>query len=112
MPLPAPVAPRQMLPPPTTTATSTFSSVRTSAISWATWNTTSPSMELPPLPANASPDSLRTTRFHLAPLITVLRCDAEGSSRRAERGTTARGPPGSTSTDEHLGEAHDLRRRD
>src|SRR5712691_11032723 len=64
MPVPAPEAPRQMLPPPTTMATSTFSSWRTSAISVARRNTTSPSMAVSPLPANASPDSLRTTRRH------------------------------------------------
>src|SRR3954447_22737492 len=87
MPWPAPVIPRQMLPPPTTTAMSTSRSRRTSTISCASWRTMSPSMPWPSLPANASPESLRTTRRHRAPP-TVDRPSA---------------------ADRDLGEAHDLR---
>src|SRR5215213_1118591 len=55
--------PRQMLPPPTTTAISTPSSARASATSSATRCTTAASMpKLMVTSANASPDSLRTTR--------------------------------------------------
>src|SRR3954454_14191763 len=61
----SPVAPRQMLPPPTTTATSVPNSCRASDTSMAMRST----MELSIVStdealANASPESLRTTRRH------------------------------------------------
>src|SRR6478609_3107212 len=63
MPRVAPDMPRQMLPPPTTTAISTPSSARASASSSAMRCTTTASMPKLMVPsANASPDSLRTTR--------------------------------------------------
>src|SRR4051812_38317318 len=62
MPAPAPVMPRQMFPPPTTTATSTSRLRRASAISLASWFTTSPSIEYPLGSAKAWPESFRTTR--------------------------------------------------
>src|ERR1700733_12441288 len=52
--------PRQMLPPPTTTATETPSAC-TAAISFAITVVVSTST-LPPLPANASPESFSRTR--------------------------------------------------
>src|ERR1700722_16802751 len=52
--------PRQMLPPPTTTAIETPSAC-TAAISFAMTVVVSTST-LPPLPANASPESFRRTR--------------------------------------------------
>src|SRR5690606_18161187 len=55
-------APRNMLPPPTTTATCTPSRTA-SAIESARWATTSGSMPSFSPPANASPDSLSMTRF-------------------------------------------------
>src|SRR5688500_16078107 len=61
MPALAPVMPRHMFPPPTTTAISTPRSERTSAISDAICSTVGPSMPWPAPPAKASPDSLRTT---------------------------------------------------
>src|SRR4051812_28929246 len=65
MPAIAPVAPRQMLPPPTTTAISMPSSPRAAASSSAIRSTTPPSIvSSDALLANASPDSLRTTRRH------------------------------------------------
>src|SRR5258708_4908637 len=54
-------APRNMLPPPTTTATCTPSR-DASLISRAKCDTASGSIPSPAPPANASPDSLRTTR--------------------------------------------------
>src|SRR5205823_1960344 len=65
MPAPAPVAPRQMLQPPTTMAISVSSSRRASASSIAIRSTIAPSMvsSLAEL-ANASPETFRTTRFH------------------------------------------------
>src|SRR5262245_34411395 len=63
MPRVAPDIPRQMLPPPTTTAISTPSSARASATSSAMRCTTAASIpKLVVVSANASPDSLRTTR--------------------------------------------------
>src|SRR6516225_8407924 len=63
MPTADPVAPRQMLPPPTRTATSVPRSWRTSAISLAMRSTTEPSIVSSTAAlANASPESLRTTR--------------------------------------------------
>src|SRR5690349_18432020 len=65
MPVLEPVAPRQMLPPPTTTAISVPRSWRTSAISLAMRWTTAPSIvsSLAEL-AKASPESFSTTRCH------------------------------------------------
>src|SRR5262249_9500370 len=63
MPRVAPDMPRQMLPPPTTTAISTPNSERASATSSAIRCTTAASMPKLMVPsAKASPDSLRTTR--------------------------------------------------
>src|SRR5215471_7603229 len=63
MPRVAPDMPRQMLPPPTTTAISTPSSWRAYATSSAMRCTTAASMPYPvAVSANASPDSLSTTR--------------------------------------------------
>src|SRR5579872_4631723 len=59
----SPVAPRQMLPPPITMASSNSSSARALAISRANRSTTAPSMVSSDAEdANASPDILRTTR--------------------------------------------------
>src|SRR4051812_34997243 len=93
MPVLAPVAPRQMLPPPTTTAMSTPRDCLASAISRAIWKTTSPSIELPPLSANASPLSFSTTRFQRG-------CSSVMPRVRSR----ARSP-----ADEHLREADDGR---
>src|SRR3954452_7081919 len=63
MPSPAPVWPRQMLPPPTTIAISVPSCCWVSATSAAMRATTAPSIPYPKETwANASPDSLSTTR--------------------------------------------------
>src|SRR3954470_14410886 len=67
MPALAPVIPRQMLPPPTTTAISMPSSARTSTISDASCSSTLPSMPYPSSPAKASPESFSSTRGHRAP---------------------------------------------
>src|SRR2546422_1949801 len=67
MPAWAPLRPRKMLPPPTTIAISTSRSRRTSATSAAMRETTSPSMPWAWVEsANASPDSLSTTRVQRA----------------------------------------------
>src|SRR5918997_3149365 len=87
MPAPAPVMPRQMLPPPTTTATSTSRLRRGSTISPASWFTTSPSMEYPLGSAKAWPESFRTTR--------------------RQRGLIS-SATGRSGADLDLGEAHDL----
>ena len=64
MPGKAPVRPRQKLPPPTTTATSTSSGSRTSLISKCGLVERLASSPLPDGPAKASPDGLKTMRFH------------------------------------------------
>src|ERR1700712_540521 len=64
MPVIAPVRPRQKLPPPTTTATSTPRFSRMSRISNAVLASVAPSRPEPDGPANASPDGLKTIRFH------------------------------------------------
>src|SRR6478672_9318855 len=75
MPAPAPAMPRQMLPPPTTTAISVPRSRRTSAISAAMRATVAPWMPKPVTgSANASPDSLRTTRLQF-PRMPALPAD-------------------------------------
>src|SRR5471030_2063168 len=66
MPLVAPIMPRKMLPPPTTIAISTPRSARALVTSAAMRCTTSESMpKLIDLSANASPESLSTTRRYL-----------------------------------------------
>ena len=65
MPRVAPPMPRKMLPPPTTTAISTSSSLRALVISSAMRCTTAASMPYPiVVSANASPESLSTTRWY------------------------------------------------
>src|SRR4051794_7757615 len=59
----APVRPRQKLPPPTTTHTSTPIS-RTPMISYAVCCFVTASRPWPDSPASASPDGLKTIRFH------------------------------------------------
>src|SRR5947209_14190158 len=79
MPRVAPLMPRKMLPPPTTTAISTPRSTRAAATSSAMRCTTPASMpKLSDASANASPDSLSTTRRNRlsptvapSPLVTV-----------------------------------------
>src|SRR3954447_21263790 len=74
MPLVAPDMPRQMLPPPTTTAISTLSSTRASATSSAIRCTSAASMpKFVVVSANASPDSLRMTRRYSLSAISRLR---------------------------------------
>src|SRR3954452_4016387 len=63
MPDMAPVRPRQKLPPPTTTHTSTSIS-RTAMISFAVVSRVAASRPWPDSPASASPDGLKTIRFH------------------------------------------------
>src|SRR3954452_10995699 len=63
MPDMAPVRPRQKLPPPTTTHTSTSIS-RTAMISLAVVSRVAASRPCPDSPASASPDGLKTIRFH------------------------------------------------
>src|SRR5688500_2927549 len=65
MPAPAPVMPRQMLPPPTTMATSTprFRALTTSP---ATYSANLPSMPKEVSPAKASPESLSRIRLYFA----------------------------------------------
>src|SRR6476659_4073982 len=66
MPPVAPLMPRKMLPPPTTIAISTLSSARAFVTSAAMRCTTSESMpKLSFWSANASPESLSTTRRYL-----------------------------------------------
>src|SRR4051794_37722418 len=66
MPPVAPLMPRKMLPPPTTIAISTLSSARAFVTSAAMRCTTSESMpKLSDWSANASPESLSTTRRYL-----------------------------------------------
>src|SRR5215212_10982576 len=75
MPAPAPAMPRQMLPPPTTTAISVPRSRWTSATSAAMRATVAPWIPKPVTgSANASPDSLRTTRLQF-PRMPVLPAD-------------------------------------
>src|SRR5215217_2400988 len=75
MPAPAPAMPRQMLPPPTTMAISVPRSRWTSATSAAIRATVSPWIPKPVAgSANASPDSLRTTRLQF-PRIPALPAD-------------------------------------
>src|SRR5687768_15101692 len=75
MPAPAPAMPRQMFPPPTTTAISVPRSRRTSATSAAMRATVAPWIPKPVTgSANASPDSLRTTRFQF-PRMPALPAD-------------------------------------
>src|SRR5215211_5597506 len=62
MPAIAPLRPRQKLPPPTTTATSTSRPWRSSMMSRAVMSSVVPSMPVPPGPASASPDGLKTMR--------------------------------------------------
>src|SRR4051794_37504746 len=114
MPAPAPVAPRQMLPPPTTMATSVSSSRRASASSMAMRSTISPSMvsSLAEL-ANASPETFRTTRFHGCVGGALIYLYARRSIQPAgilPFGSNRRGPPASprSRSDYHLGEADDL----
>src|SRR5215475_5987786 len=68
--------PRKMLPPPTTTATSTPSRA-VSAISPATWVRTSGLMPYPWCPISASPEILRRMRLYagltIAPATLALR---------------------------------------
>src|SRR3954452_19342835 len=85
----APVRPRQKLPPPTTTHTSTSMS-RTAMISFAVVSRVAASRPCPNSPASASPDGLKTIRFH------------RGNSSE----DTGR------SADLDLGEANDRRRAD
>src|ERR1700691_5395239 len=62
MPRSAICLPRNMLPPPTTAASSTPSAT-TAAISLARWKTTSGEMPTGSFPEKASPESFTTTRF-------------------------------------------------
>src|SRR6185295_16524927 len=81
MPPVAPLIPRKMLPPPTTIAISTLSSARAFVTSAAIRCTTSESMpKLSLRSANASPESLSTTRRYLLSDISgSLRAPADGS---------------------------------
>src|SRR6266508_2155635 len=74
MPRWASAKPRKMLPPPTTTAISTFSSVRASETSSAIRCTTDSSITKPvSLSANTSPESLSTTRgYRLSGMTSAL----------------------------------------
>src|SRR4249919_314434 len=63
----APDRPRQKLPPPTTTATSTSRPWRRSMMSRAVASTVAPSMPVPDGPASASPDGLKTMRRQRGP---------------------------------------------
>src|SRR5580693_5424063 len=83
MPRSASCLPRNMLPPPTTAASSTPSAT-TAAISLARWKTTSGEMPTGSLPEKASPESFTTTRFQ-------RRC-AFASSGSGEPSTAAAGP--------------------
>src|SRR5688500_18460637 len=76
MPVNEPVRPRQKLPPPTTTATSTSRFCRSSMMSSAVAANVAPSRPLPDSPASASPDGLKTIRFQLG----------RSAGRRPERG--------------------------
>src|SRR5690606_18475685 len=98
MPASAPAIPRQMLPPPTTTATSTPAS-RTSTISPAMYWVKAPSMPEPVSPAKASPESLSRRRRY-----TVI---GRPSPTTAAGGRGTDGAPGSPA-DEQLGVADDL----
>src|SRR5580693_3572292 len=74
MPRSARAAPRNMLPPPTTAATST-PSFTAAMISVARWATTSGEMPRGSLPANSPPDSFSTTRCQLGcstPAVCVI----------------------------------------
>jgi hypothetical protein len=77
MPSIAPVRPRQKLPPPTTTATSTSRFSWMSMISAAVWSSVGPSSPRPDGPASASPDGLKTIRFQRgvgrSPFVSVTR---------------------------------------
>ncbi len=74
MPVIAPWRPRQKLPPPTTTVTSTPIS-RTAMISCAVAARVSPSRPEPEGPANASPDGLKTMRFHRGEVMPAILAD-------------------------------------
>src|SRR3954452_6848288 len=98
MPAPAPVAPRQMLPPPTTIATSVPSSARASASSMAIRSTMPPSIvSSDAVLAKASPDSFSTPRRQGAPSFP--------SGPSGELNDTVRSP---LRADDDLGEPHDL----
>src|SRR6185437_3355375 len=78
----APIMPRKMLPPPTTMAISTPRSARALVTSPAMRCTTSESMpKLIDLSANASPESLSTTRRYLLSAISSSFGPAGGRAR-------------------------------
>src|SRR4051812_2794813 len=70
MPDMAPVRPRQKLPPPTTTHTSTPMSC-TAMISCAVVSSVAASSPWPESPASASPDGLKTIRFHRGDAVII-----------------------------------------
>src|SRR5450755_2647701 len=85
MPAPAPVVPRQMLPPPTITASSRSNSPRVSAISAASRSTTMASMVSSEAEeANASPDIFRTMRRR-SPTVASVAHDDLGELRHLGR---------------------------
>src|SRR3954468_7053842 len=115
----SPVAPRQMFPPPTTTATSVPSSWRASASSMAMRSTTELSMVSSDAAlANASPESLRTTLLHGFAVVVIARRGPNPGSSPAPRPREGcadwrRVLPAPycaprSAPDDHLCEAHDL----
>src|SRR3954451_7360255 len=103
MPSIAPVRPRQKLPPPTTTATSTSRFWRMSVISAAVWSSVGPSSPRPLGPASASPDGLETIGFHRGRSVTTR----ESARHRFAVGYLRNEDPDWGSADFDLGEAND-----
>src|SRR5579872_62769 len=100
-PWPSPIVPRQMLPPPTTMASSMSSSARARVISRAKRSTTLASMVSSDADeASASPDILRTSR---------RRRSASGAAEMSATAVDLGSTPALSVADNDLREAHDLR---
>src|ERR1022692_1180603 len=85
IPAPAPVVPRQMLPPPTITASSRSKAAQVCAISWASRSTTVASMVSSDAEeASASPDIFKTMRRR-SPTVASVADDDLGELRHRGR---------------------------